>query len=137
MQTGLITQGDAQVRFSQANTAEENDIGFVGDELQAEQMFDRHLVNGLGPLPVKLFEGFWCWETGQADAPFPCTLLTVKGFLTDQFLQVLQRSPPLLGRLLCQRLIQTLNCRQFEVAQLLLELFCVDGLVGIVLAWHR
>jgi hypothetical protein len=39
-QAGLIAQGRGQMGFTDSDPSQEDDIGLIGDKLQAEEVFD-------------------------------------------------------------------------------------------------
>jgi hypothetical protein len=53
-----MAQGDAQVTFSQAHRADDDDVGFVLDELEAEEVLHGQSVDFGRPGEVELLEGF-------------------------------------------------------------------------------
>ena len=46
------------MRFAEADAAHEDDVGFVFEEGQAKEVLHLGAVDFLGPVPVKLVEGF-------------------------------------------------------------------------------
>ena len=55
---GGVTQGGGEMGFAEADQAEEDDVGFVFDELEAEEVLDLEAVDFLGPVPAEGVEGF-------------------------------------------------------------------------------
>ena len=43
-QAGLVAEGGGQMGLSQPDPAQEDDVGLIGDELQAEEVFDLQAV---------------------------------------------------------------------------------------------
>jgi hypothetical protein len=60
---GGVAQSCGEVGFAEANIAQEDDIGFVFDELKAEEVLDLEAVDFFGPIPAELVE---CFEDGKA-----------------------------------------------------------------------
>ena len=53
-----VTKGRGEMGFSDADQAEENDVGFVFDELETEEVLDLEAVDFLRPVPAEGVEGF-------------------------------------------------------------------------------
>ena len=53
-----VTEGGGEMGFSDADQAEENDVGFVFDELETEEVLDLEAVDFLRPVPAEGVEGF-------------------------------------------------------------------------------
>ena len=68
VEAGLVAQCGGQMGLSEPAAAEEDDVAFVGDEAEAEEVLDEGPVEALGPAPVEAFEGFEHGEAGFGDA---------------------------------------------------------------------
>jgi len=118
---GGIAQGGGQVRLPQSDSSQENDIGFLSDELQSEEVLHLETVDFLGPVPVELFEGFEDREAGGLDASFDDALAALGVLAFDQATQVLDVIPLPLGALLGQFGVVRLEVGQFEIIQMLTD----------------
>ena len=56
------------MRFPQAHQAEQDHIGALFDELQAEDVSDLQWVDFLGPVETEVIQGLDHWKTGGLDA---------------------------------------------------------------------
>jgi len=87
------------VRFAEATTSDEDDVGLLVHEAQAEQVFDLHFVDLGRPVPTKTIERFEDGEAGGADAPLQGAFLAPLVFSFEQMLQIVRIRPFLFGRL--------------------------------------
>ena len=76
--------------FSDADQAEENDVGFVFDKLEAEEVLDLKAVDFLGPVPAEGVEGFDQREACGFDAAGDGTVLTQGGFAFGEFSEIVK-----------------------------------------------
>ena len=97
---GRVAQGGGQMGFAQADIAQQHDVGFVREELEAKEVLDRQPVDFLGPVPAELFEGFEHREAGSLDAAFDDALAALGVFTFDEAAQVFHMVPVLLRALL-------------------------------------
>lgn len=88
--------------FTQAHSAEEDDVGFLFDEAELEKMLDLGRVDFLGPTPVEVVEGFDDREAGGVDAPFGGMVPSSQGFAFDEAGQIFEMAPVFCGSLLGQ-----------------------------------
>ena len=81
---GGVAQGGGEMGFAEADAAQEDDVGFFLDELEAEEVLDLEAVDFLGPVPAELFEGLDDGEAGGFDAPLDGALAAQGGFAFDE-----------------------------------------------------
>src|SRR6266498_1874973 len=119
--------------FPKADIAQQHGVGFLGNELQAEQVLDLEPIDFLGPVPAKLFESLDHREASGFDAPFNDALASLGVLAFDQAAQVFEMVPVLLSALLSHFTVVCLDEGQFEVVQMLGEQrwigfheFCLD-----------
>ena len=105
--------------FAQSVGAQKDDVGFLGQELQTEQILDLEPIDFLGPVPAELFEGLDDREAGSFNPPFDHTLASLGVFAFDQAAQVFDMVPVLTSALLRQFGVVPLDEREFEVVQML------------------
>ena len=56
------------MRFAEPHGPQEDDVGVILHELEAEEVLDRHAIDLLGPAPGELVDGFDDREAGAFDA---------------------------------------------------------------------
>ena len=76
--------------LAHADAAQEDDVGLLGQELQAEEILDLEPVDFLGPAPVELFEGFQDGEPGAFDPRLHAALELVVVLALDEAAQVFE-----------------------------------------------
>ncbi len=96
---GTLAQGDGQVVLAQSNRANKHHVRGGLDELEAEELFDGHLVDLLWPAPLVLIEGLAVGEAGLAEAPFQYLLEGLKDLALDQPVEVVAVGHPIAGSL--------------------------------------
>src|SRR3974390_3641356 len=97
LEAGSMAQGGGQMRFAQADTADEDHTGLVFEEGQAEEGLPLRLIGLFGPGPVKLLEGFDNRKTRGGHASNDLPLVAALGFPFNKLGQVLDRGPLLAG----------------------------------------
>ncbi len=90
MLAGGVTQGGGEVGFAEADETEEDDVGFVVDELEAEEILDLQTVDLLGPVPAEGVEGFDDGEARGLDAPGDAAVGAQGGFAFDELGEVVE-----------------------------------------------
>ena len=85
------------MRFAETDATQEDDVGFLLDKVQAEQILDLRTVDLLRPTPLELIQGLEHREAGTPDALREAFILTAGHFALDQALQVIEVAPTLLG----------------------------------------
>ena len=111
---GGVAQGDGQVAFAQADAADEDGVGLVLDELEAEEVLDLEAVDLGGPGEVELLEGLEDGEAGLLDAALACPVLAAGGLAFDQAAQEVDVGPLVFGGLGGQFLAVLLHERQVQ-----------------------
>ena len=101
-QTSGITQGSGQMGFANSHAAQEDHIGFVLDELEAEEILHLEAVDLFGVRPVVLIQGFDDREPRQFDAALNRAVPAKAGLTIHQLFQVIQVGPMFFGPLLGQ-----------------------------------
>ena len=101
MQTGGVSEGDAEVSFAQADVGDEDDVGVVLDEAQAEQILDLWSVDLLRPAPIELIESLEYRKAGVTNPALNAAVFASVGLAFDETRQVLDVSPLLGTGLLC------------------------------------
>lgn len=117
-QAGCVTKGDGEVAFSEADVGDEDHVGMVLNELQAEEVLNLWPVDLLGPAPVELIQCLEHREAGEADTPLDAPIFTLLGLTLDQPGDILDVRPMLGGGCLRQRFIVFKQIGQLEVAQM-------------------
>ena len=106
-----------QMGLSQAHTAEEDRVGLLFDEVQAEEILDLRPVDLLRPVPLELIEGLDEREAGPADALIEALVLAAGDLALDQVLQVLEWSPTAVRRRLGELMVVGAQERQLQAQQ--------------------
>ena len=104
--------------FTEADSAHEDDVGFVFEEGHAKKVLHLGAVDFLGPVPVKLVEGFETGEAGGGDAAFDGQLMPALGLAVNEPGQIIHMRPLLLRGLGGQLRILLGHGDQFERGQL-------------------
>ena len=94
---GGVTQRGGEVGFAEADQAEEDDVGFVLDELETEEVLDLEAVDFLGPVPAEGVEGFNDGEAGGLEAPGDGAVGAQGGFAFDELGEVVEVSDRVFG----------------------------------------
>jgi hypothetical protein len=84
-------EGKGGVRLAEANGTNEDDVGVLCDEGQAEQVLNLRAIDLFWPGPLKVFYRLEDGETGVFDAPFDCAALAQRGLAFDQLGQIRNR----------------------------------------------
>ncbi|OGO29139.1 MAG: hypothetical protein A2Z16_11085 [Chloroflexi bacterium RBG_16_54_18] len=121
LETGGITQGDGQVSFSEADSANEDDIGALVDEVELEEELDLGLVDGFGPAPVKVRQGFDHGKARGLDPALGAMIEAALGFAGDQLAQIILMGGIVLGGFGRQFLVVLTEESEFEVFELIVE----------------
>ena len=91
-----MAKGDAEMALAQADVGDEDDIGLVLDEAQAEEILNLRPVDLLRPAPVELIDGLEYRKAGERDPAQDTAVFAVVGLAFDQARQILDVRP-LLG----------------------------------------
>jgi len=137
LQAGGIAQCGGQMGFAQADSAQENDVGFFFDEAQAEEVLHRQAVDFFRPVPAELFESFQDRKAGLFKAAADEPLAALVHLALDEALQVAKRIPLLGSGLLRQGGVMFPEEGQLEIIQVLVEQFEFHNFcVSKGLAWR-
>lgn len=135
LQAGGAAQGRRQMGLAQADGAQEDDVGFLREEVQAEEVLHLEAIDFLGPVPLELFEGFDDRKAGGPDAQLHGVLEALLILAIDEPGEVFDVGPMLLGGLLGQLGTLGFEEGQFEIIQVLVQegglgMHGVEGLVS-------
>src|ERR1700674_6036681 len=75
IQAGGVAESDRQMRFAEADVADQDDVGLGCDEGETEQVLDLWAVDLFGPTPLEVVEGFEHREVGVLDASLDAAVL--------------------------------------------------------------
>ena len=95
--------------FTDADHAEEDDVGMIVNELEAEEILDLEAIAFLGPVPAEGIEGFDDREARGLDAPGDGTVGTQGGFAFDELGEVGEVGDGVFGSGCGQRLAMLLE----------------------------
>jgi hypothetical protein len=84
---GVMSESDSQMGFTEAGTADENDVGAVGEEIELEEMLNMHAVDFIGMAEVIGIEGSEEWETGVVKAALGGALRALFEFTANEFVE--------------------------------------------------
>ena len=87
---GGVAEGRGEVGFAKADETEEDDVGFVADELEAEEVLDLEAVDLFGPVPAEGVEGFDDGKAGGVEAAGNGTVVAQGGFAFDEPAEVVE-----------------------------------------------
>jgi hypothetical protein len=88
--TGGVAKGGGEVRFAQSDEAEEDDVGVVLDEVEAEEVLDLEAVDLLRPVPAEGVEGLDDREAGGLDAAGDGAVGAQGGLAFDELCEVVE-----------------------------------------------
>ena len=109
------------MRFSHTDGTQEDDVAFVGQELQAEEVLDLEAIDFLGPIPAELFERFQHREAGGFDAQLDSVLESLLVLAVNEATQIIDVTAVLLSGPLRQFGILGFNKQQPQVLELLMQ----------------
>ena len=87
---GGVAKGGGKVGFAKSDEADEDEVGFVADELEAKEVLDLQAVDFFGPVPAEGFEGFDDGEAGGLEATGDGAVGTQVGFAFDELAEVVE-----------------------------------------------
>src|SRR4030067_2682528 len=96
-----MSKGDAECGLAQADVGDEDDVGVLLDEAQAEQILDLEWVDLLRPAPIELIEGLEYRKAGETNPALDTAVFSPVGLAFDEPRQILDVSPLLGSGLLC------------------------------------
>ena len=94
---GFVAEGRGDVTLAEPDAAQQDDVGFLFDEREAEQVFDLEFVDLFGPVPAELIKGLHYRESGGVEAAFDGALLAGAVFAFDQAAQIFDVRPAFRG----------------------------------------
>jgi len=80
VEAGVVSEGEGEMCFAEADAAEEDDIGVEVDEAEAEEVLDLGAVDRGGPGPVELIEGLEHGEASGLGAAEDAAIVAGGGF---------------------------------------------------------
>ena len=98
VKTGMIAQRYGQVCFSKPDTAEKNDIAFILDEFEAEEILYLLLVDFMRPAPLELVNRFNLGKTCKRNPTLGGTILSLKRLSTNELGEKIEIRPLFLSR---------------------------------------
>ncbi len=87
-----MAERDAQMALSQTHACEEDGVGPLVDEGQAEEVLDLQAIDLFRPTPLELLEGFDHGEAGEPDAALDPPVLSEMNLSLDEPLDVLRET---------------------------------------------
>jgi hypothetical protein len=114
---GFVTESRRDVAFAEAHAAHQNDVGFLFDEREPEQVFDLQFVDLLRPVPAKGIQGLDDGEACVAHPPFDGALLAGPAFALEQAAQILDMGPALRRGVGGERLALGRDVREFQIRE--------------------
>ena len=90
---GGVAKGGGEVGLADADRAEEDDVGLLGDEAETEEVLNLEAVDLPGPVPLELLQGLEDGEAGRLDAAFDDALAALGVLALDQAAEVLDMIP--------------------------------------------
>src|SRR6185436_19170017 len=103
------------------NSSDEDHVGFVSHERQAEEVLHLGPVDLLGPAPLKVFQEFDGRKASRGDASLNRTLMAGLGLAVDEPSQIIDVGPMLLRGFGCQWGVSLLEVTQTHLVELLLQ----------------
>ena len=94
---GSVAEGRGEMGFAESDEAQEDDVGFIVDELEAEQILDLEPVDFLWPVPEERVEGFDDREPGGLDAPRDGAVGPEGGLAFDELCQIVEMGEGVFG----------------------------------------
>ena len=129
LEAGGITKGGGKMGFAQADAAKKDDIGFVFDELEPEEVLDVDLIDFLRPTPLKLVDGFEDGEAGQADSALDGAVVAGTDLSLGEAVEIVQMGPVFGGCLTGQGFVVFQHKGEVEELQMGFQLLRI-GMVG-------
>jgi hypothetical protein len=109
------------VGLAEPDTAEKDDVGLVFEELESEEVLDGHAVDFLGPVPLKLLEGFDDGEPRHSDFALNGAVPTGVDFSAGEVLEVLDVCPVVPGGLIGRSLVMLVHEAKIEGLEMIFE----------------
>ena len=116
-----MPEGGGEVGFAESDAAKKDEVLFFFDEVEGEGVLDLLAVDGAGPVPVELVEGFQEGEAGGFDAPFDGAGASLEGFSFDEAGEGFDVGAMLFCGFLDFALVVVADPCEFEVGEVFLE----------------
>jgi hypothetical protein len=115
--------------LAKAYPSEQDDIGFVFEELESEEVLDGHAIDFLGPAPLELLEGLDDGKPGESDFPLNGAVEPGVHFSEGEVLKVSGVCPVVCGGLVGQSFVMVEHEGKVEKLEMGLErgLFGLEG----------
>jgi hypothetical protein len=123
-----ITEGGGKMGFAHADAAKKDDIGFIIDEPEPEEVLDVEAIDFLGPTPLKLVEGFEDRETSKPDSALNRAVVAGTDLPLSEAVKIVQVGPVMCGGLLGKGLVMFLDEEEIEELQMGFQLWI--GMIG-------
>jgi len=94
-----ITKSRGEMGFSEADAAQEDDIGLIIEELQAEEVLHGSAVDRFRVIPAELVQGFYDREPCHGDSTLNGAIMAQGGLSLGEAGQVIHMRPVLGGSL--------------------------------------
>ena len=122
LQAGLVSEGGGKMGFTEAYASQEDEVLLLVDEVEPEGVLDLLAVDGFGPVPVELVDGFYEGKAGGFDAPFDGAGSPLKGFALDEADEVVDVATRVFCGLTGFVLVMVAYPCEFEVGEVFVEL---------------
>jgi hypothetical protein len=107
--------------FAESDEPEEDDVGFLFDEVKAEEILDLEPVDFLGPVPAEAFERLDHRKAGGLDPALDGAILAPRGFAFDELAEVVEVSASFASGLGRERLAMFFDEAQMKVIEMSVE----------------
>src|SRR5262245_22473382 len=115
---GGMAESQGDVRFTEADGTNKDDVGVGCDEGQTEQVLDLGSVDFFGPAPLKVFDGFEHGEARLFYAPLDGAVLAYRRLALDQLCQIGKVRELLVGSFGGEILIVAFDVGEVETIEL-------------------
>src|ERR1051326_5428582 len=109
------------MRLPNPNSPDKNDVHFVGNERETEEILDLGPVDLLGPAPLEVFQQFDGGKASSDDASLHGSLVSSLALPVDQPSQVVDMGPVLLRGFRGQSRVLLVKVTQTHRLELLLQ----------------
>jgi hypothetical protein len=109
------------LRFPQAHTAEQDEVGFVFDKLEVEVLLHLEAVDPCGPVPAELLQGFDDGEARQTNATFGGTIPPQVGLAFNKSGQIVHMGPRFVRCLFGQLCILSGDKGELQIGEMVLH----------------
>jgi len=110
------------VCFSKTDTTEKNDIAFILDKFETEEILYLLLVDFMRPAPLELLQCFDLGETGKRNPTLGGAILALKRLSANELGEEIEIRPLFLSCQFGERIVMIEDIIEFEIAKLLVEL---------------